>query len=304
MKYRLEKQIRRPNSPVCETTVQIKDVAFEQVIDLLRVTPLCDGLNNEELAVLAGKLEVRSFQAGETLAAPGDPVTEFWVVAEGEIEAYLTDARGRESQIGVARKGETIGEIAIMENALRPIRFTAQTDGTLLTISSHTFLEWVEAFPPLMKNLFRAMSIRFRRAVGITERKLPSPRLGIVASTPRGQLLVGRLMNRLLAAGEGLQVWTENPSQLRETWAWPKSLSIEPFPANEQPWLEPPTSGIDRRILVWSPSADVQLDVGRLLCCDEILWLMEPRRRLLQVITFASVPNRSPTFWEKCVSSG
>ena len=256
--------------------VQIKDGAFEQIVDLLRTTALCEGMSDEQLVVLAGQLRVRSFTAGETLASPGDPVTEFWVVAEGEIDAYLTDLRGRETQLGVAHKGESIGELSIMENVLRPIRFTARTDGSLLTTSRDTFREWLDVHPPLMKNLFRALSLRFRRTIGIAERKLPSPRLGIVAASPRGRLLAARLVARLLAAGERLQAWGDNPTRLRDSGAWPEAVSIQPVAPGEQPWLEPPAAGIDRRIMVWSPGADEQLDVGRLLGCDEILWLLEP----------------------------
>jgi NTE family protein len=256
--------------------LQLRDVDLEQIVDLLRAAPLCDGLNEEQLLALARQFLVRPFLAGERLAAAGDPVTEFWVVAEGEIEAYLTDARGRESQLGVVGKGETIGEIAIVEHALRPIRFTARTHGALLTVAHEVFRGWLDAYPPLMKNLFRSLSLRFRQSIGVAERKLPSPRLGIVASSARGRLLVGRLVGRLLAAGERLQVWAENPAELRASVAWPDPLSMASLAPNDQPWSEPPASGVDRRIVIWSPRADVQLDVGQLLACDEVLWLLEP----------------------------
>ena len=256
--------------------MQIKDVAFEQVIELLRSTPLCKGLNDEELAVLAGKLRLRPFGANETLASSGDPVTEFWVVAEGEIDAFLTDVRGRESQLGVVRKGETIGEISIMENTLRPIRFTTRTQGALLTTSSDAFRVWLDRYPMLVKNLFSALSLRFRQAVGIAGRKLPSPRLGIVAPSPKGQLLVGRLVTRLLTVGERLQVWSDNPPKLRKTGAWPDSLSLESSSATEHNWLESLPVEIDRRIMIWTPDAGETLGVAQLLECDEVLWFLEP----------------------------
>jgi NTE family protein len=284
---------------IARQTVQFKNVDFEQIINLLRATPLCEGLNEGQLAALAGQLRVRSFMAGETLAASGDPVTEFWVVAEGEIEAYLTDARGRESQLGVVRKGETIGEIAIVERVLRPIRFTTRTHGALLTVSSEIFRDWLDGYPQLMKNLFRSLSVRFRQTIGVAERKLPSPRLGIVVSSPRGRLFVGRLLTRLLEVGERLQVWAENPTQLRDSGAWPESISTASLTPNGQPWLEAPASGIDRRILIWSPSVNAQLDVERLLGCDEVLWLLEPSEAAVTSQDFRIGPGKPSDLLDK-----
>jgi CRP-like cAMP-binding protein len=152
-------------------------------------------------------MHVRPFVAGETLAVPGDEVTEFWIVVEGELDGFLTDARGRESPLGIIRPGESVGEVVILENSpTRPNRFTARTHGTLLVATASALREWVEAYPQLMRNLFRTLSARFRQVVGAASRSIPSPRLGIVASSPRGRLLAGRLATRLLAAGERLLV--------------------------------------------------------------------------------------------------
>ena len=105
----------------------------EHVVAWLRTVRFCDGLDSEQLAVIASECRVRPFVAGETLASAGDEVTEFWILVEGELDSFLTNPRGREEWLATIRQGETVGELAILEKApTRPLRFTARTHGTLL----------------------------------------------------------------------------------------------------------------------------------------------------------------------------
>jgi predicted acylesterase/phospholipase RssA/CRP-like cAMP-binding protein len=251
---------------------------LDRVVAWLRSVQLCDGLTPEQLIAIAGQLRLRPFVAGETLGAAGDEVTEFWIVAEGELDCFLTDARGRESLLGMIGSGETVGEIAILEKSpTRPLRYTARTDGTLLVAPASALLEWVDSFPSLMRNLYQTLSSRFRQVVGAASRRIPSPRLGIVATSPRGHLLAGRLATRLLAAGERLQVWADQPAELRSAGGWPEAFPIREFAPTEKPLLQPPPPEVDRRIVVWSPGSDGQMEIARLLDCDEVLWLLEPQ---------------------------
>lgn len=237
----------------------------------------CDGLTPEQLTDIAGQMHLRPFLAGETLAAAGDEVTEFWIVAEGEIEAFATDPRGREVPLGSVRQGETVGELAILEKSQRPIRFTARTHGTLLVAPAEVLLAWVEAYPSMMRSLFHTLSLRFKQVTGLAARILPSPRLGIVVTSPRGRVLAGRLATRLLAVGERLRVWSDHPMTLKSTGSWPEALSIEELAASDTPLLQPRTPEVDRQIVLWSPGSDGRTDFRQLLGCDEALWLLEPR---------------------------
>src|SRR5687768_4578942 len=117
-----------------------------RVTDWLRGVRFCSGLDAEQINAIAGQVQVRPFEAGETLAAAGDAVTEFWIVVEGELDTFLTDLRGREKPLGLVRQGETVGELVILEKApTRPVRFTARTHGTLLTAPAMLLEEWVKS---------------------------------------------------------------------------------------------------------------------------------------------------------------
>jgi NTE family protein len=250
----------------------------EHVVAWLKTVRFCDGLASEQLAVIASEFRVRPFVAGETLALAGDEVTEFWILVEGELDAFVTDPRGREKWLGMIRQGETVGEVVILEKApTRPVRFTARTHGTLLVAPAALLHEWVKTYPQMMQNLFQTLSDRFKVVAGVAARSLPSPRLGIVATSRRGSVLAGRLAARLLAAGERLRAWSAQPSSLTSTGSWPDALPIEELAASDSPLLQPPAIEVDRQIVVWSPGSNGRAEIKQLLGSDEVLWLVEPR---------------------------
>jgi NTE family protein len=250
----------------------------EREVAWLTTVRFCDGLDSEQIAAIAGETQIRPFVAGETLASAGDEVTEFWILVEGELDAFLTNPRGREVWLATVRQGETVGEIAIMEKApTRPIRYTARTHGTLLVAPAAFLHEWVKTYPQIMQNLFHTLSERFKLVAGVAARSLPSPRLGIVATSPRGFVLAGRLAARLLAAGERLRAWAAQPSSLTSTGSWPDALPLQELAASDTPLLQPPAPDVDRQIVVWSAASHGRTDFKQLLGCDEVLWLVEPR---------------------------
>ncbi len=237
----------------------------------------CHGLDAEQIEAIAGDFSIRPFEAGETVASAGDPVTEFWILAEGEFDSFLTDARGREKPLGIVRQGETVGEVMILEKTpTRPIRFTARTHGTLLVAPAECLQKWIKSYPQMMQNLFFTLSDRFKVVAGAASRHLPSPRLGIVASSPRGFVLTGRLVSKLASSGERLRIWACDPTNLTSPGSWPNTLPILELPSGESPLQEPPSADVDRQIVVWSPSSDTGLNFKAFLGCDEILWLLEP----------------------------
>src|SRR6478609_6406054 len=125
--------------------MSLSEVDTNRVIAWLAADRFCAGLDAEAVRAIAGQVQVRQFTAGETLASAGDAVTEFWIVAEGELDSFLVDARGRERWLAIVQQGETVGELAILENTpTRPVRFTARTQGTLLAAPAALLRVWIE----------------------------------------------------------------------------------------------------------------------------------------------------------------
>ncbi len=249
----------------------------EKIVNWLKPVRFCGGLEPDQLADLAKDFRIRTFVAGETLASAGDEVTEFWILAEGELESFLTDPRGREKWLGTVHQGETVGEIVILEGgSSRPARFTARTNGTLLVAPAELLQGWIKTYPKLMQNLFCTLSERFKVVAGTASRNLPSPRLGIVVTSDRGRMLVGRLATRLISAGERLRVWACQPMSLTSTGTWPAELPLHELAVNDTPLLQPVPADVDRQIVIWSPGMEESSEFKQVVGCDEVLWLLEP----------------------------
>lgn len=250
---------------------------IEQLVGWLAKVRFCRGLDGNQLLELAQEFTLRSFTAGETVALADEPVTEFWIVIEGELESFLTDPRGRERLLGTVHQGETLGEVAILEQNLnRPTRFTARTNGTLLVAPAEALLRWVQTYPVLMQNLFSTLSDRFKVVAGAASRSAPSPRLGIVATSKRGFILAGRLLTKLQQSGERIEVWSNQLDRLKETECLPEAMQIKAIEHTDAPMLDPPPLQFDRRVVVWGVDSHSSTDFKPLLGCDEILWLSEP----------------------------
>jgi predicted acylesterase/phospholipase RssA/CRP-like cAMP-binding protein len=224
----------------------------------------------DHLAEMARQTSLRPFSAGETIASANDDVKEFLIVAEGRIEAFLSDVRGRESRLGVVEPGETIGEVSIMEGTTRPVRFTAVTDGSLLATSAETFRSWLNRYPALMRNLFRTLSTRFKNALGIKPRDLPARRLGVVAISPRAWTLAARLAAHLCSGGEWWRACADRTESLLATGCWPEAIALEVRGAGESPFKQP-SPEVDRHVVIWT----TEPDAAGLAFCDEILWLVD-----------------------------
>ncbi|AMV32468.1 NTE family protein RssA [Pirellula sp. SH-Sr6A] len=250
---------------------------IEQMVGWLAKVRFCRGLDGNQLLELAPEFTLRSFAAGETVALADEPVTEFWIVVEGELESFLTDPRGRERLLGTVHQGETLGEVAILEQNLnRPTRFTARTNGTLLVAPAEALLRWVQTYPVLMQNLFSTLSERFKVVAGAASRSVPSPRLGIIVTSKRGFVLAGRLLTKLLQSGERIEVWSNHSDRWNETGCLPQAVSIKTIAQHDAPMLEPPPPQFDRRVIVWETDSRNGTDFQPLLGCDEILWFAEP----------------------------
>ncbi|XZE22355.1 patatin-like phospholipase family protein [Pirellulaceae bacterium SH449] len=250
---------------------------IEQIVSWLSEVRFCHGLERDQIATLAQEFTVRPFAAGDTIASPGDPVTEFWIVVEGELDSFLTDPRGRENLLGMVHQGETIGEIYILErNPNRPARITARTNGKLLVAPAEALIRWIKMYPLLMQNLFFTLSARFKSVAGAASRNVPSPRLGIVASSKRGYELAGKIAAKLHQLGERLEAWSNQPDCLTKTGCWPEALPFRDIDAGTSPLLQPSPPLLDRRIVVCLAAEHDKMDFKPLFGCDEILWLLEP----------------------------
>ncbi len=116
--------------------------------ELLANLPLFAGLDRVRLAKVAAYLEPIAVRAGDTLCRQGDPPDGLYVISSGRFGIFGTPQDGsREVQFSTCRRGEAVGEIALLTAEARTATVRAQEDGEVLRLAQTRFMELVRQDP-------------------------------------------------------------------------------------------------------------------------------------------------------------
>ncbi|MEV5980997.1 family 2B encapsulin nanocompartment shell protein [Streptomyces sp. NPDC052114] len=166
---------RRLSYTVGDGTVEfVQDGASVRVIPReLGELALLRGFDDVEvLGALADRCVQRDFRAGETLVVRGTPADQLHLIAHGRISQTSVGSYGDEIDLDVLADGDLFGENALLdEDARWEQNATAETAGTLLTLSRADFAAVVDTSPDLRAHLdeFTARSQRRQNHRGEAE---------------------------------------------------------------------------------------------------------------------------------------
>ncbi|MFE0136623.1 family 2B encapsulin nanocompartment shell protein [Streptomyces sp. NPDC059037] len=155
---------RRLTYTVGDGTVEfVQDGADVRVIPReLGELALLRGFDDDEvLTAIADRCVQRDFRIGETLVERGTPAEQLHLIAHGRISQTTVGRYGDEVALDVLADGDQFGENALIdEDARWEQTATAETSGTLLTLSRADFAAVLAAAPSLREHLeeFAALS--------------------------------------------------------------------------------------------------------------------------------------------------
>ncbi|ALO06173.1 cAMP-binding protein [Streptomyces venezuelae] len=108
----------------------------------------------EVLTAIADRCVQRDFRAGEVLAVLGTPAEQIHLIAHGRINQTSVGKYGDEVAVSVLADGDRLGENALLDTDARwDYTATAETAGTLLTLSRADFASIVDSAPALRAHL-------------------------------------------------------------------------------------------------------------------------------------------------------
>ncbi|MEU5714552.1 family 2B encapsulin nanocompartment shell protein [Streptomyces sp. NPDC020403] len=158
---------RRLSYTVGDGTVEfVQDGAEVRVIPReLGELALLRGFDDVEvLNALADRCVQRDFRAGETLVERGAPADKLHLIAHGRISRTAVGRYGEEVALDVLADGDRFGENALLdEDARWKQTATAQTPGTLLTLSRPDFAALLSTAPGLRAHVEEFVSLSRRR---------------------------------------------------------------------------------------------------------------------------------------------
>src|SRR6516165_10607491 len=94
---------------------------------LLAEIPLFSTMDDEERSQLRSIMKERSFQPGQVVMDANDPEASFFIIEQGEMEVWLTDADGKKVVLEVLGPGKVYGNLFVHSDKTRSA--TAATSG-------------------------------------------------------------------------------------------------------------------------------------------------------------------------------
>jgi CRP/FNR family transcriptional regulator, cyclic AMP receptor protein len=135
-------------------------------LEKLKKCSLFAGMNNTELARLAGLFQELSVGEGSTVFVEQMSGESLFLIEEGTIKISKMLAEGEEQTLVVLGPEDVFGEIAIFDGAPRSITARVTETAKLLALKKSVFDQFCDADPrlgmKLMRNIVRLFSQRVR----------------------------------------------------------------------------------------------------------------------------------------------
>jgi NTE family protein len=137
----------------------------------LRNVPVFAGLSDELLEKLSEQLREVAVSAGTWLMRAGDTADSLFIIRSGRVD--VIDEGPPEALIRVLRRGDVLGELALLRQGTRSASVRARRDAELLELDRAAFEDLIQRAPSFALGLTRAMGAQ-----------LAASRTPIAASTP------------------------------------------------------------------------------------------------------------------------
>jgi len=137
--------------------------------NLLRNVEMFAGLTDAQLEQLSSIFELHEFQEDGLLFAQGDEAAHLYLVKKGFVEVIVDQPDKPESRTIVnLGPGQSVGEMALIDQGVRSATVRAATDGTIVaSVSRDSFNTLCEEDTAIgyriMRNIAADLSFRIRR---------------------------------------------------------------------------------------------------------------------------------------------
>lgn len=131
-------------------------------IKVLQTVSLFSRLETKQLKTILKACTERHFEPGEFLVEQGNPGVGLFIIRDGTVEIIKTLKDGKPVKIASNGSGDVIGEMSVLDGALRTASVKAQTKVTCLVLSAWSFKSLLEAHPAMALGVLPVVVQRFR----------------------------------------------------------------------------------------------------------------------------------------------
>lgn len=145
---------------------KVKDAELQELkqsrLKAIKETSLFKELSEEALNAVAAKGVVKNYNKDEALMRKGDPADSFFVILKGSLKIVTTDSKGDEIVINKVDSGETIGELALIDQLPRSAGAIALENVEALELTRDAFFELLDERLDVSLGILRGFSNRLR----------------------------------------------------------------------------------------------------------------------------------------------
>ena len=124
--------------------------------------PLFAELADVQLMSLNERLRKRVFPAGTNIITVETPGEVVYVILSGTVKIKVDQLNGTETIIAILGKGDTVGELSVLDGISRSADVVTQEESTLLWMDRSSFHELLASAPAVKDNLIQILTRRQR----------------------------------------------------------------------------------------------------------------------------------------------
>jgi CRP/FNR family transcriptional regulator, cyclic AMP receptor protein len=144
--------------------------------EILKDVPLFALLDEEELSVLAGQVEMKTFAARQRIYKLGDPAGSAYVVVSGRVQVATVDDEHQEVLLDQPAKGEFFGFASMMDETPHQTSATALEETVCIEIDRHDISVLLQRKPMAGMDLLTVLGRQFHAAQHLVRlRSMPNP---------------------------------------------------------------------------------------------------------------------------------
>jgi len=130
-----------------------------EIVDFLATVPLLEGQQEADLVELARVIRPRTLRQGQIVWRQGDDAQEMLVIVNGVLSSLLDVPGDRTVEVARAGRGETVGEIGLLDGDGRATSIRVAETATVLALGRLDFAALVARQHPSAFSLKRHLSL-------------------------------------------------------------------------------------------------------------------------------------------------
>lgn len=138
-------------------------------------------MSDKDFLELTKNIKIKKLNTGETLFKEGDKGDKAYVIENGSLEVIKKSDK-KEVLLAVIKKGDIVGEIALLDDSPRMATVKAKTDSSLIEISKIDFDMLLEKNPAAQRTILKTVVKRWQETDALLRQSEKMAQLGTLTA--------------------------------------------------------------------------------------------------------------------------